>query len=64
VNRPSSSFEPSGHDEGEPRLPRAGIHHRLGYAWIWLTPLAALALVGYLIYSLVAEHGPQISITF
>jgi paraquat-inducible protein B len=64
VNHPSSSFEPPGHDEQASRLPRAGIHHRLGYAWIWLTPLAALALVGYLIYSLVAEHGPTISITF
>jgi paraquat-inducible protein B len=64
VNHPSSSFEPPGPGEGAPRLPKAGIHHRLGYAWIWLTPLAALALVGYLIYSLVAEHGPTISITF
>lgn len=64
MNHPPSSFEPPGHDGGAPRLPRAGIHHRLGYAWIWLTPLAALALVGYLVYSLVAEHGPTISITF
>jgi paraquat-inducible protein B len=64
VNHPSSSFEPPAQDGAAPRLPRAGIHHRLGYAWIWLTPLAALALVGYLVYSLVAEHGPTISITF
>jgi paraquat-inducible protein B len=64
VNHPSNSLEPSGPDDGVPRLPRAGIHHRLGYAWIWVTPLAALALVAYLIYSLVAEHGPTISITF
>jgi paraquat-inducible protein B len=64
VNHPPSSFEPPGPEDAASRLPRAGIHHRLGYAWIWLTPLAALALVGYLIYSLVAEHGPTISITF
>lgn len=63
MNQPSSSREPPSQGE-RARLPKAGIHHRLGYAWIWLTPLAALALVGYLIYSLVAEHGPTISITF
>jgi len=27
-------------------------------------PLAALVLVGYLVYSLIVEHGPMISITF
>jgi paraquat-inducible protein B len=64
LNHPASSLEPPGPGEAPPRLPKAGLHHRLGYAWIWLTPLAALVLVAYLIYSLVAEHGPTISITF
>jgi paraquat-inducible protein B len=61
----SSSPEPlDTDDDGEPRLPPAQIQRRMGYSWIWLTPLAALALVGYLIYSLLAERGPSISITF
>lgn len=56
--------EPSDDASGARRLPQANLRHRLGYAWIWLMPLAALALVGYLVYSLVAEHGPTITITF
>lgn len=64
MNHPSSSLEPPGGEQGRRGLPQARLHNRLGYAWIWLTPLAALALVAYLIYSLIAERGPSISITF
>jgi paraquat-inducible protein B len=64
MNQSPGSPEPPGIDRAEPALPRARIHHRLGYSWIWLTPLLALILVGYLIYTLVAERGPVISITF
>jgi paraquat-inducible protein B len=63
VNHSKSSLETGADDGGQP-LPRARLHHRLGYSWIWLTPLAALALVGYLIYSLISERGPSITITF
>jgi paraquat-inducible protein B len=45
-------------------LPQARVRARLGYFGIWLVPLAALAVVGYLIYTLVSERGPRISITF
>src|SRR5688572_9705982 len=64
MNQYSGSTEPPGPERLEPELPRARIRHRLGYSWIWLTPLLALVLVGYLIYTLVAERGPVISITF
>lgn len=49
---------------GEPPLGEARVKPRLRYSWIWLTPLIALGLVGYLIYSLAADRGPLISITF
>jgi paraquat-inducible protein B len=48
----------------ENRFSEARVRPRLRYSWIWLTPLIALVLVGYLIYSFAAEHGPLISITF
>lgn len=32
--------------------------------WIWLVPLAALVLVGYLGYEFLSDRGPMISITF
>jgi paraquat-inducible protein B len=48
----------------EPRLPQANARRHLGFSWIWLLPLGALGLVGYLVYTLAAEHGPMISITF
>lgn len=51
--------------EGDPlETPQATARHHLGFSWIWLVPLGALALVGYLIYGLAAERGPTISISF
>jgi paraquat-inducible protein B len=44
--------------------PQAHVRHHFGFSWIWLLPLGALGLVGYLVYSLVARRGPAISITF
>lgn len=64
MNQASGSLEPPGNEPGQRELPRARLHHRLGYAWIWLTPVAALILVAYLVYSLIAERGPSITITF
>lgn len=60
----SNSPEPERADDGENRFSEARVRPRLRYSWIWLTPLIALVLVGYLIYSFAAEHGPLISITF
>ena len=53
--------------QGPSRLsapPSATVRHHLGFSWIWLLPLAALGLVGYLVYTLAADRGPTISITF
>ncbi len=61
---PASNLpEPGGPEPRRARLPTARIQSGLHYAWILLTPLAALALVVYLIYSFVRERGPMISIT-
>jgi paraquat-inducible protein B len=59
-----SAPDPRQTEGSAPALPEARVKHRVGYSWIWLMPLGALALVGYLIYSLISEHGPMISITF
>lgn len=48
----------------QPAAPSAQVRRHVGFSWIWLLPLAALGLVGYLFYGLAREHGPTISITF
>lgn len=55
---------PSPAVDSERRLPRARIRRRLVLSWIWLLPLGALGLVGYLVYGLAADRGPMISIAF
>lgn len=45
-------------------VPAAHVRHHVGFSWIWLLPLGALGLVAYLLYTLVAERGPMISISF
>jgi paraquat-inducible protein B len=42
----------------------ASVHRHLGFSWVWLMPLGALALVAYLFYRLTAERGPMITIKF
>jgi paraquat-inducible protein B len=42
----------------------AKVRHHVGFSWIWLLPMGALGLVGYLLYTIFAERGPTISITF
>jgi paraquat-inducible protein B len=56
--------QPPADAPGEPKLPRAVARQHLGFSWIWLLPLAALGLVGYLVYTLAADRGPTVSITF
>ncbi len=60
MNAPSKPPEP----RTEPELPSATLRENHGFSWIWLLPLAALCLVGYLAYTLASERGPTISITF
>ncbi|MFW5876273.1 MAG: intermembrane transport protein PqiB [Myxococcota bacterium] len=58
-----SSLPP--HDAGQgSHAPEARIKKHWTSYWIWLIPLAALILVGYLGYQFLIERGPVISITF
>jgi paraquat-inducible protein B len=58
VSDGAAPAEPSG------APPSARVRRHIGFSWIWLLPLGALGLVGYLLYTLVVERGPTISITF
>jgi paraquat-inducible protein B len=58
VSDGSAPAEPQG------ARPPARVRRHIGFSWIWLLPLGALGLVGYLLYTLVVERGPTISITF
>jgi paraquat-inducible protein B len=53
-------------DDGasQERLPDARVRHHVGFSWIWLLPAGALALVGYLLYTIFAERGPSITLSF
>ena len=44
-------------------VPLAKIAKR-GFAWIWLVPIVALCIVGWLGWSYFAKQGPAITITF
>lgn len=58
-----SSLPP--HDSGQgSHAPEARVKKHWTSYWIWLIPLAALMVVGYLGYQLAIERGPLISITF
>jgi paraquat-inducible protein B len=58
-----SSLPPQDSRQGS-RAPEARVaRHWISY-WIWLIPLAALMVVGYLAYQFAVERGPLISITF
>ncbi len=50
--------------EDENALPAGRVREHRRVSWLWLMPLLALLLVGYLIYQFVSERGPLISITF
>jgi paraquat-inducible protein B len=50
--------------EPERELPFARIRRQLGLGWIWLVPLGALVVSGYLVYRLLAERGSEITIQF
>lgn len=55
-------------DAGRPRmddpLPEAMVRQRHGFSAIWLIPLIALTIAGWLGYSKLANQGPSITISF
>lgn len=44
--------------------PRAVVRPRLTFSWVWLVPIAAACVLGYVIYGRIMEQGPTITITF
>ncbi|BCR05004.1 paraquat-inducible protein B [Desulfuromonas versatilis] len=57
---------PENHDltPVEERLPEAEVERRKGISLIWIVPLVALAIGGWLAYKALSEKGPTIFITF
>jgi paraquat-inducible protein B len=51
-------------DEVTPRAPQARTRTRTRFSLIWLIPIVALGLAGYLGYRTLADRGPLITITF
>jgi len=47
-----------------PDIPEAETHRRRPFLFIWLVPLVALGIAGYLAVRAVAHRGPEIVITF
>ncbi len=53
------------HDRTGDDLPRPGARRlRWKFPFVWLTPLVAALLAGYLVYDQVHEFGPQVTIRF
>ena len=44
--------------------PKVAVKERKGISMVWIIPLVAAAIAGWLIYSTFAEKGPTITITF
>ena len=57
------SEEPADGQAGN-RLPTAEVHNRLGLSIIWVVPVIALLIGGWLTYQAWLEQGPTITITF
>ncbi len=47
-----------------PEPPRARLEASPRVSWLWLVPLGALLLVGYLVSAFLTQRGPLITITF
>src|SRR5207253_11144617 len=50
-------------NDGDPSLPIASVRPRRLPSPIWLVPLAAAGVVGYLAVRALAQHGPTVTIT-
>jgi paraquat-inducible protein B len=46
------------------KVPEAVEHHSRWPGWIWSVPIAALGVVGYLVFQQFAERGPSVTVTF
>jgi len=53
--------EPTG---GDGDLPEAVMKPRRGIALVWLIPIVAAAIAGWLTYKVIVEEGPEITISF
>jgi paraquat-inducible protein B len=51
-------------NHGEEFAPAAEIHARRGFSIVWVVPLVALVIGGWLAYKALSEKGPTITITF
>ena len=45
-------------------VPEVAVKTRSGFSIVWLVPLVALAIAGWLAYTTLAEKGPEIEISF
>ncbi|PPQ30152.1 PqiB family protein [Rhodopila globiformis] len=46
------------------KVPEAVEHHSRWPGWIWSVPIAALAVVGYLVFQQFTQRGPSVTVTF
>lgn len=51
-------------DQRVPDLPEAAVSGRASFSLVWLVPIAALIVGGWLVYRAYSERGPEITITF
>jgi paraquat-inducible protein B len=51
-------------NHGEEIAPAAEVHVKRGFSIVWVVPLAALVIGGWLAYKALSEKGPTITITF
>ena len=49
---------------GEEFAPAAEVHAKRGFSIVWVVPLVALVIGGWLAYKALSEKGPTITITF
>lgn len=51
-------------NQSKPAIRKAEVRTKKGFSIVWLVPLVALAIGGWLVYKAVAEKGPLITIHF
>ncbi|MCP4330854.1 MAG: MCE family protein [Alphaproteobacteria bacterium] len=54
----------NGEVETEAEIPTSEVRRRRGISMVWIVPLVAAAVAGYLLYDYLTNVGPKITITF